>query len=212
MGGPGSGWHNKPTIKSKRYKVFGCYEYDATEYFYLGTTLNYLCNIKSYLIYASKKQMHLGNPLFDKIRSINFKFNIEELEMLPKEFTFEEAKLYLQEHYLDNKTENLLNKKNFCFCRPEVKNHHQPKEIKQQIIELYQSGVKTKDICEAFNLRMVTVQSILTCAGQNKKAQFMRALEEYKNGKTLDEVACEYNLTNYLTQKIYQMSQDESKI
>jgi len=207
MGGLGSGRFEKWATKSGRYKVFGLTTRDSNEYFYLGITLNYLCDIKSYYTYTARKQKHIGNALFDKIRELKCQFETKELELLPKDYDYEKAKLHLQKYYLDRYANQedceLTNKMSYCFCPKEVERPHQPEEIKKQICELYSSGVKSKDIAEALKLNRVTVQSILSYKGLNKKSIYEKALIEYRSGKLLDEVAQEYNLSRYMINKLY---------
>lgn len=191
--------------KLGRFKVFGLSKENSCEYFFLGVSKNYLCKIKSYMIYTARNNKHIGNKVYDTIRELDYKINITEIEALPKEFHFEQAKLYLQSNYLDKQYDQLTNKATYCFCNPiPSKNKQTPKEIRNQICEAYKEGKTTNEISQEFNIPRKRINTILTNNKSNKRAILNEAIKFYKENKfNLKLVVQNYpSLSKYMLEKV----------
>ena len=198
---------NREREKLGRFKIFGFTDDTSECYWYLGVSKQYLCKIKSFYVYQAKRETG-NNKLFSRIRDLNYEFDVVEIEALPKDFTFKDAKLYLQDEYLDiYPEEELENKQSYCFCnKREVINHHTSNDLKKQVSDLYLSGVKTDIISSRLGVAEKTIRSILRTKKTNKKSIYIKALDEFKKGVSLDGLQDKYNLTNYMVNKISRYS------
>lgn len=200
MGGYGSGRYNRPTIKLGTYKIFS-FERNGVP-FYFGVSKNFLCKIKTFYCWRAKNRVvdTENNKLFDYIQLINYDFEIKELEILTG-YSRKEARLYLQEKYLDNKSCDILNVLDFCYCQKEVLNHRLPMELKQNMIDDYLLGLKTQEIAKKYGVEQTKIITILRTNKMNKKKLFQMACNEY-NGNNLDTISKKYNLSKYMKEKL----------
>jgi hypothetical protein len=192
--------------KIGRYKIFGLLENNfSEEFFYIGTTKNYLCNVKAYMQYVTRKDMHPNNALYIRLKALDGVFEIKEIERLPRDFTFEQSKLYLQEHYLDIDNELLVNKCNYCFCPKDKTDWSKKLEFQKHICELYSSGVSSSEILKEYDdMDIGSINYILAKNGVNKKKVIQEVIEKYKSGVSLEWLTQEYSLTKYMISKIKQ--------
>jgi hypothetical protein len=195
-------YNTKQPIKLGFYKIFGLFQKDSIYPFYYGVSRNYLCQIKSYIVYRSRKHDLPNNELFNKVREIQFLFDIRQLETLPKDFTFDQAKKHLQKNYIDREIPTLTNSNNF------IENPYKPikpnltKEVKSVITDAYKSGVKVKTISEEMNIPESRIRYTIRVAGVNSKRKFNKIKEEYTNGRSLESIVEEYGLSRYKINKL----------
>jgi len=206
IGGIGSGFN--PKVKKKgTYKIFGLRENNSDEYFFYGVSKNFLCKIKSYIIWDAKKNYNLNNKLYNLLRELDFNFTLEQLESLPVDFTRKQSKLYLQEHYIDG-SYNLCNKKNFCYCQAEIaanRKHQLTKEIKEIILNKYNIGITYRQISIELNISYDSIRYTVNKAGGGKKIIIKKIVQRLNNGEDIHEINKEYNLKssqlNYILSK-----------
>lgn len=202
MGGSGSGAIKGSGNKKGVYKIVGFTDESSDHYWYLGVTKHFACKLKSYYTYIARKPGNENNALFKKIRELNFDFDMVELELLPKDFDFYQAKLYLQKNYLDLYSPS-ANKANFSFGdKPSVKNPHQKKDKKKDISELYLKGIKTKDIAKMYGLTDRTIQSILRTMKVSKGTLHDEVEKRFMEGENIDKLIEEFKLTPYMIKKL----------
>lgn len=200
--GIGSGNWDRIKEKNGVYKIIGFTDKDSDHYWYLGVTKHFACKLKSYYTYIARKPGNENNALFKKIRELNFDFDMVELELLPKDFDFYQAKLYLQKNYLDLYSPS-ANKANFSFGeKPAVKNPHQKKDKKKDISELYLQGIKTKDIAKMYGITDRTVQSILRTMKVSKGTLHDEVEKRFMEGENIDKLIEEFKLTPYMIKKL----------
>lgn len=192
--------------KKTRYKVIGFIDGNTGEYFYYGVTRNYTTQFKHYYIWLAKKHYphNHKNLLLNKILELNCSFEAKEIELLPKTFDFKEAKLYLQDHYLNNKSYGIVNCQDYCFCPHEKKgNQYVDEDVKKDVVDLYQQGYTSKEIAQMFEITPTYVRTILRYKKFNKKNLIKTAIEDMiKNKLTLFEIQDKYSLSDYSINKI----------
>lgn len=208
MGGFGSGMraelYNKNRRKLGIYKIYGLTKESLDHYFYIGVTKNYLCKIKSYIKWASKNNTLGDSLLYKKLKEYNFRFMIEEIELLPDHFTEKDAKLYLQENYLDvYKPET--NFMNFCYCNGDRKRHLSKEQI-EEIVELYKYKIPIEEIAEKYNVKITTIRQHIRKLGLSKKQIIKEIINKIINGYSISKIKEEYSLTErqfkYILRKV----------
>lgn len=170
--GPGSGNYKRTYEmfkheKEGRYKVYSLSEIGSDTPFFYGVTKHFTCKAKATLIYSAKIGMHPNSALYNKIRELEYKFVIYEEELLNKDFSFKDAKLHLQENYIDT-LEPECNKMTYCFCHKPTKNPRLilSEETKQNIIKDYKTGNYTaKELVIKYNTMPNQVRCLLKRTG-----------------------------------------------
>ena len=206
-----SGHYDRSTMtfnceKQHRFKVIGFANKGTNDFWFFGVTKNYTCKYKAYYIYIAKKKLphNKTNPMLNKIIELNYDFDAIEVELLPKSWTFKEAKLHLQNQYI-NFNNKLIIHNVYCFCPPEKEaKHRQPQEVKEQIYKLRMEGYSTREISNELKIEKKTVASILRYNEMNLKKLVDKAIEEVNKGATIKEIQEKYHFTKYLLNKVYQ--------
>ena len=200
MGGKGSG---RPAKLKGIYKVFGLTTYNLDHYFYLGITKGFLCTMKAQIDYMVRTEKG-AKALNTIIEELEYEYKIELIEVLPKEYNFQQAKLYLQENYLNKYSNNIVNtNRKYEFNPKEIRNSNLPEEIKIQIYVLYSQGITAKKIANQLNIPQKRINNVLRYAGLNKHQQFLDAKQQYENGISIKEIIEEYPiLSPYLISKL----------
>lgn len=202
MGGRGSGWYGRPTLFEGTYKIFS-FEKDGVP-FYFGVTKTFVCKVKSFYIYRSKhrKSDTMNNKVYDFIQSINYNFDVKQLELLLG-YSKKDARLLLQEKYLNCKNENVFNKIDYCYCPKESLNPRMPEEVRKGILEDYVNGMKTRDIAKKYGIEnQRRINSLVKTNGVNKKELFKLAVEDYKSGMDFWQVVGKYHLLKHMQEKL----------
>jgi len=186
------------TRKLGTYKVFGLTDKTSPDhYWFLGVSKQYLCKVKAYIIWGVKNNKQ-SETLSEKIKSLNYKFQIEEIERMPL-FDFEKAKLHLQKHYLD-KYQVECNTNNFCFCshlKPDAEIHPPiAKDIKEKIISMAIQGKRAVAISRETGVKPTTINSILKRNGLSMKERKSQAIESLRCGMPELEVKQKYFLSD----------------
>lgn len=204
MGGKRSGRYFRPKIVFGTYKVYGLIDSCSTDYWYYGVSRNYLTNVKHLYISNSRLNKSPFNLMFNKIKELDYKFQIVELERLPRDIDRNSAKLYLQEKYLTPNETKILNKQHFSKKDPfKVVKKQLTRYIKQGVVQLYMEGYKSRDISEKFDVSMDQILNILKYAKQTKHDLYKKSLQLYKEGKTIPELKKQNpQLSPYLIRKI----------
>lgn len=203
MGGKGSGNFGRPKLKLGIYKIFGFTTIDNPKcYFYIGVSKNFLTKVKHCYIYQSKNRLWMNNILYNKIKELDYKFNIIEIEKLPKEFSFKDAKLHLQNNYLKDNMNNLVNTQEYCFCKQPPTKHMLPLKTRKEIASMYRCGIKPTYIAETLNVPKHTIEQVLARQGVNKKKLIEEAIIKYKDGMSLESIKLEYNFSEHIMNKI----------
>lgn len=191
--------------KKNRYKIMAFSNKGTKDYWFYGVTKSYKSNYKYYYLWASKQNFPQNhhNLLFNKIKELNYEFDVHELELLPKDYNYKQAKLYLQEHYLNICT-GLTNKMNYTFEKEyRADKRKLTDEIKERIFSLYSSGVNTREIAEMIGISKNVVVYTLRKNNKNKKSYFDKALFELQTGKlTLRDIRIKYDFSRYLMKKL----------
>jgi len=185
--------------KIGRYKIFGITTKDIDYYFYIGVSRNYLCKIKSYLSWKSK-QPQFDNELLSHIRSVS-EIQVIQLEALPKDWDEKTARKYLEVNYLDKYTDLKNTHKHFNYIKTEPVFEKISKEVKSEIVKLYQEGLTCKEISEAVGFEESRIKYVLKKNNSNKKALFETIKKEY-DGTNLKQLIDKYSLSRYYVNEL----------